>query len=317
MADGELRKDYLLDRYVILARSRAKRPHQFSKEDDKKKASKDFFAPGNEDMTPPETGRISQDDGWKMRWFPNKFAAVRPEGDPDLKTHNDFFTFSDNFGVHEVIVETPDLRKTLADLSEDDLKQLLEVYRDRIEELGSKKGIRYVMVFKNHKKQAGTSIAHSHTQVIAYNIVPADVREKAAAASKYDSCPYCRIIDTERKSDRRISDDGSAVSFCPYASRFPMEAWIFPKDHKKRLKDLGDDELKSMAAHLRNILVKLGRINAPYNFFIHYSPADEDLHMHIEVTPRLATWAGFELGSGTIINAMYPEDAAAFYRENI
>jgi UDPglucose--hexose-1-phosphate uridylyltransferase len=55
-------------------------------------------------------------------------------------------------------------------------------------------------------------------------------------------------------------------------------------------------------------------MDMPYNFYIHYAPKGKKLHMHIEITPRKATWAGFEMGSGIIVNAISPEEAAEYYR---
>lgn len=61
-------------------------------------------------------------------------------------------------------------------------------------------------------------------------------------------------------------------------------------------------------------MVKLKELNAPYNFYLHYAPQGKDLHFHIEVAPRLAIWAGFELGNDIFVNIMSPEEAAKFYR---
>ena len=65
---------------------------------------------------------------------------------------------------------------------------------------------------------------------------------------------------------------------------------------------------------MKKILVKLKQLGVDYNFFLHYAPDGEDLHFHIEVTPQIATWAGFEFSSETVINTVAPEVAAEFYR---
>ena len=76
---GELRKDYVLDRWVIISPKRGKRPHELSK-DAKVVEGKCYFCPGSEDSTPPEIGRVPLNGGWQIRWFENKFAALKPEG---------------------------------------------------------------------------------------------------------------------------------------------------------------------------------------------------------------------------------------------
>jgi len=306
---GELRKDYVLDRWVIIATERGKRPHQFKHKTEMPDV-KDFFAPGNEHLCPPEIYRKEKNGGWQIRVFPNKFPAVKPEGNSTIKTDNKFYTYADAVGKHEVIVETPDNRQ-MWDLSIEEIKDVLEVYNLRINEILKIPGIKYVCVFKNHKREAGTSIIHSHSQVIAYDKVPRVVQEKINASKNHDSCPYCEIIEKEKDSERRCFENDNFVAFAPYASRFPFEVLILPKEHKK---DLNELDLLGLADIIKKVILKLKELNAPYNYVLHYSPSDENLHFQIEVLPRLATWAGFEY-SGTVINTMPPEKAAEFYRE--
>ena len=306
----ELRKDYILDRWVILATNRAKRPHDFKQAAEAEKKDSCVFCPGNEDKTPPEIGRFPQD--WRLRWFPNKFAAVEDKGNATIRKDNGFFTFADAFGYHEVIVETNDHSKQLADLPKKDVAKLFEVYRERIEELDKRDNIEYVQVFKNHGRKAGTSLVHSHSQIIAYNKLPKTVRDELAAVREHDECPYCKIMHIEKNSDRRVYENDTWIAFTPYASRFAFELWFFPKRHFSHEPD--DAELEGIAQLLLKALAKLKELNAPYNYYLHYA-RDEQYHFHVELIPRLNTFAGFEHATGDIINTISPEMAAEFYRE--
>ena len=307
----ELRKDYILDRWVIIATERAKRPHDFIKESTKKKETSCAFCKGSENLTPNEILRIPNDNNWKVRVIPNKFPAVKLQGDYNIKTHNDFYTFAEAYGSHEVVIETPDKDKQLWDIKAEDMKLIFEVYIQRINELLKIPGIKYVQIFKNHEAAAGTSITHSHSQLIAYEKIPHVVENEVKASKNHQSCPYCSIIQKEKDSLRRCFENNNFIAFCPYGSRFPFEIWIFSKQHLTALQECNLDDLSSIT---KQILEKLKQLNAPYNYMIHYSPTKEDnLHFHIEFIPRLSTWAGFEY-SGTIINSMPPEDAARFYR---
>ena len=309
----ELRKDYILDRWVFLASERKIRPREFKTDAKEQKAQICYFCPGNEHLTPPESGRIGKEK-WKIRWFPNKFPAMALEGNPIVKTDNKYFTFSDSYGKHEVIAETRDHDKQLWDLPEEDIREILEVYNNRIQELSRIPNVKYVLVFKNHGEEAGTSLIHSHTQVAAVNIMPVLIQEEVAASKRYNSCPYCEIISVEKQSYRRCFENDSFVAFTPYASRFNYEIWIFPKRHLRALNELTKEELDDCADILTKVVRKLKELNVSYNYYLHYSPENEDLHFHIEVAPRIATWAGFELGSEAVINSVSPEDAARFYR---
>lgn len=310
----ELRKDYILDRWVILASHRKERPKEFKEKGLVKKGEVDFFAPGNEELTPPEIGRVGGAD-WKLRWFANKFPAVDKHGEAGIKTENKFFTFGSAYGDHEVIVETPSAVKQLWDLSVKDIKEVLKVYANRIDELSKDEKVKYVCVLKNHGVQGGTSLTHSHSQVISYNKLPEEVMAEVRACKNHEKCPYCEIILVERKSYRRCFENDYFVAFCPYASRFNYEIWVFPKKHMLNITEFGPEEFNGLAEIMKKILGKLKEVNISYNYFLHYAPQGEDLHFHIEVCPRTAVWGGFELGTGTTINSVTPEDAAEFYRK--
>lgn len=319
----ELRKDYISDKWVILAPGRAKRPHQFKEEKISKKELQEAikkcpFEPGKEKDAPKEIGRISDNKGgWKMRWFPNKFPVVNLEGFSEIKTDNKYFTYGTAFGTHEVLVESPDHSKHLADLSVEDLKLLFNIYSQRIEDLSKIEGIKYVSVFKNYGKGAGASIPHSHSQIISYNEVPSKVRKECKAVSNFYSCPYCEILNIEKDSLRQIWVDDNVVAFCPYASKFHYEVWIFPRRHVKKLSELNESEVTSFVTALSKVLKKLKFIGAEYNYFLNYSPDEHDLHFHLRINPRLAVWAGFEYSTDCVINTITPEEAAKFYNGSL
>ena len=309
---GELRKDYILDRWVILSTGRGKRPKEFVDQQSQKSAAECFFCPGNETMTTVEIGRIEKSGQWQMRWFENKFPALDTGCAPELKTHNRFYTFALNCGNHEIVVETNEHAKQLADLSTSEITTLFTVFAQRIRDLSSNKNVKYVSVFKNHGVHAGTSLVHSHSQIMAMPFVPALVMDEVLASRKFVHCPYCAIIESEKNSARRCFENDAWVAFAPYASRFNYEVWLFPKQHVKSLAEL--NSFDGLADILKKVLVKLKELNCSYNFCLHYAPRNHDLHLHIEVLPRIAVWGGFELGTHAIINSVFPEDAAQFYR---
>ncbi len=310
----ELRKDYTLDRWVIVASVRSKRPREYEQKTKAKEQKTCVFCPGNEALTPPEIGRIEKNNKWSLRWFPNKFPFVEQKGSQKIKTKNKFFTHSSAYGKHEVITDTNKHNMQLWGTKKEHIKLLLEVINKRIVALQKLKNIKYILVFKNHGEKAGTSIIHSHTQIVAISNVPSEVKSEIAATKKYKNCPYCDIIKIERKSKRKCFENKTFLAFAPYASRFNYETWIFPKKHIKTLNELKDNEMLDLAEILQKGLSKLKELNMSYNLYLHYSPKKEDLHFHIEVTPRIATWAGFEFSSGITINSVMPEEAAKFYR---
>ncbi len=311
---GELRKDYVIDRYVIIASDREKRPNEFASQ--KNKETKDeicYFCPGNENTTPSEIYRFPEGQKeWQIRVFPNKFAAVKPEGRSDIKTDNNFFSYSDAYGYHEVIVETPNHNETLSDLTEEKIANVFKVIKKRISVNMNCPNVKYVSVFKNFGERAGTSIKHTHCQLIAYNIIPDIILKKEHFVKKHQDCPYCYIIQIEKDSFRRCFENASFVAFTPYASRFPFEIWVFPKRHILNITEFNEQEYVYLADIMKKIFIKLKNLNADYNFYLQYGI--EKMHFHIEITPRLSIQAGFELATNTFINTLSPENAAEYYR---
>ncbi len=315
--ENELRRDYFTERRVILSVGRGKRPTDYKQSPapvaDTSKGC--YFCPGNESSTPPETMRVEEAGEWTIRVFPNMFPAATKE--PWTESEH----LMPSYGYHEVVVESPDHAATLADMPADRIARVLSVYSRRADSMLSDPQVGYALVFKNHGRVAGASLAHTHTQIISTPIVPAQVREEVEGAAKYKarkgSCPLCDAQEKESQGPRAIFDDGKAAAFAPYASRSPFEAWAMPIRHVRALNELSPEEMLSLAESLRLVLSRLknGLNDPPYNMFLHMSPPGGDLHLHFEILPRTSVLAGFELGSGIVINTLAPEKAAEFYRQ--
>jgi len=319
---AELRKDYLRNRWVIIVPERSKRPQEYKKaiEPESEEVRKNcFFCAGNEHLTPPEVMRVEKKGKWIMRVFPNKFPAVDVNGDSEIRQNDSFFTSSHAYGRHEIVVETPNHNETLGDLDTDRIKQALELYINRIKALTTDPKIKQVAVFKNEGKEAGASIRHTHTQIIAYNRLAETVDNEEQAAMDFEKksgkCPYCEIIKAEAKGPRKIMETRHAIAFAPYASRFPFEVKLFPKRHVNSIVDFSSAELKDYAKILKKILSKLKIMNAPYNLYFHNASQGKSLHCHVKINPRMFSWGGFEYATGCIINTVPPEEAAKFYRK--
>jgi len=304
----DLRKDYFLERWSIVAPGRKARPRELKKEPDIPSKTC-FFCPGNEHLTTPEIGRLGKP--WQMRWFPNKYPAFETKGNPSVSKKG-LLVHQAAYGKHEIIVETP-TKKQLWDFNVQDMVTLLKVYNQRIQDLENKKHTKYVLVVKNQGHDAGASLIHSHTQVASLNLIPTALKAELSAYAK-GKCNYCKVIDVEKKSARKCFENSSVVAFAPYASRFNYELWILPKRHVKRLSDFSEKELRDFAVILAKALKKIKKMGAAYNYYIHYAPAGSNLHFHLELTPRVEKWAGIELSSGITIINYSPEEAAKFYR---
>ncbi len=286
---------------------------------------------GNEDKTPPEVlafrgnGTPPNSPGWSLRVVPNKFPALRIEG--NLNREGDgIYDKMNGIGAHEVVVETPLHQENLATLPVQAVERVLLAYRERIIDLRRDTRLRYVMVFKNHGMAAGASLEHSHSQIIALPIIPRRVTEEVEGARTYfhykDRCVYCDIIHQElQQKSRIVSENEAFLSIAPYASRFPFETWILPKMHAPSFENTEPSQYASASAILSETLGKLNRVlnDPPYNYILHTSSSPEQdrehYHWHFEIMPKLTKVAGFEWGTGFYINPTPPEQASAYLKE--
>lgn len=328
----ELRRDVVSGRWVIIATERASRPTDFSKGREwVTAADRDRcpFCPGREDQTPPEIFAVrpsgADGSGWRVRVVPNKYPALRIEGELNVEGAP-LFEHMDAVGAHEVIVETPEHDTHLGLLPDEQVADVLRTYRERYVDLDRDPRFKYALLFRNHGRTAGASLSHPHSQLIALPVIPRRAEEELEVARRYFAdharCLYCDVVAAELEAGERVVYENDLfLAYEPYASRFPFETWVVPKFHQASFGQLEDEELVELADALGATLHKLHAAldNPPYNFVVHsapYEPLPEHLyHWHIEVMPRLTSVAGFEWGTGFYINVVPPEQAAAFLRD--
>ena len=328
---SDLRKDPIVGRWVIIATDRAKRPQDFARFEPTKIGGFCPFCKGNEANTPPEILAYREphsnpnNPGWRVRVVPNKFPALTVEGALN-KRGDGIYDLMNGVGAHEVIIECPHHETSMSRLSVDNIREVLWVYRDRLVDLKRDPRLVHGLIFKNVGALAGATLDHSHSQLIVTPVVPISVWEEMTGSLEFYNyrgrCIYCDMIQQELATGSRIVlDTPNFVVFCPFASRFPFETWVLPKQHSSHYENIPRQGVEEMGMVLKTILSKLELAldDPPYNFIIHTAPFDTKelphYHWHLEIIPRLTRIAGFEWGSGFYINPVLPEQAGAFLRE--
>lgn len=328
---SELRLDLATGEWVIIATDRARRPHEFRRVDTVGETPRETcpFCPGREALTPGELYREPEDGPWSVRVVPNKFPALSPgteEAPPVPSDPAGMFLRRPGKGHHEVIIESPDHGARLASMSCEAIAAVLRAYRARYQALRREPDdAQLIIIFKNSGEEAGTSLSHPHSQLVATPIVPLWIQTKHAMARRYwdanRRCLYCDLLDAELAGKERVLLETEAFGvFQPFASRLPFETWIMPKRHTPSFGDIRDDELLELAQILRATfrLLARGLGPFPYNYVIYSAPAGEEDRRfylwHLEILPRLTMIAGFEMGSRIFINTAAPEVTAAYLR---
>lgn len=326
---SELRQDLVTGEWVVISPKRKKRPSTpFIEAHYRYKEQTEciFCDPVKSNQEKDVLIYYDKNKRWIVRVFPNKYPAFQRRNSLNKKLHGPYLT-EDAIGFHEVVV-TRDHKRSLAYLNPSEVAVVLRAYQERYIKLMNKKFVDYILVFYNHGRTAGASVAHPHSQLIAMPFVSMDIQKEIRGAEDYflknRECVFCRMVDQELTEKKRIVFQNEYfVVFCPFASRMGYEMWLAPKEHHPYFERLEQGGRDKAAEALKEALSRLDKLleEPDYNFYLHTSPCDGRIHSyyhwHIEILPKYSTWAGFELGTGIEINTVVPEIAARELREII
>ncbi len=328
---SDLRKDPILDHWVIVAADRSQRPGAPIESPPFEPGLPCPFCEGNEDETPHEVLAFREASGevdrphWRVRVVPNKFPAMEPFG-AARPLDEGMYRRLDAYGAHEVVIESPRHLLSTSDLSTAELAEVFLAYQMRLAHWKRDPRMAYGQVFKNVGQAAGASMEHAHSQLLVIPRVPSVIAAEMTAALNYfrqhGCCPFCEMVRQELEAgERMIEETAHHLAFAPFAARLPFETWILPRRHAGHYEDTPREQLEDLAGVVRSVILRLEAVvgRCAYNYVLHTTPFDTTApphyHWHIEVVPILARTAGFELGTGWYINLVPPEEAASKMRE--
>ena len=325
---SELRQDIITGDWVVIAMARGKRPGEFVKK-------REPYPPmtGQCPFCFPEETKQEKDvlifrrsDGeWSLRVLPNKYPAF--SRNQPLKSFEEGPYFGMNgIGYHEVII-TRDHTRQIALMDPLEVAEIVDAYQDRYLSLMSKKSVNLIEIFHNHGREAGATIEHPHSQLMAIPVISPGIRLELDGAEIYHKtnrkCVYCTIAKWELESKKRLLfENDSFLAFCPYSSRGAFEVWVMPKEHKPYFERISNEEKIDLGEALQKSIGAIYKTleDPAYNFYLHTSPSDgkdyPHYHWHIEILPHTSTWAGFELSTGIEISTIEPEQAAEELRKH-
>jgi len=307
---SEIRYCKLRDTDVIIAPKRLHRPTQFDTPTEHYTIDECPFEVGNEDATPTEIYRTSDKNGeWITRVVPNLYNALDIDEENSSKREG-FFTKKSAFGAHEVIIETPSHDKS-AD------RYTIEQWSAYL------KTVNHIQVFKNHGSKAGATLKHPHSQIIATGFIPQEVRAGYKRCEDYYNIHQRTLLmditgEELRVGKRVIYENNTFAAFAPYASLYPFETMISPKEHIGSINSLNQQQIHDLAQILKNIYKKLYGVLGEFHYNMIFKNPIESLEyytFHIQIIPRIYMLAGYELATGMRINPVTPEMAAQKLKE--
>lgn len=318
---SELRFDSISKDWVVIATGRARKPNAFKKERRIKHEAPKKNCP---------FCKISEKENPILILkntivIPNKYPAFIPYPKLEKRKEGRFYQRINAVGFHELVI-TKDHKKSIAQLSIDQIKEIFDVYQQRYLALQKEKFVNYISIFHNHGKEAGASIAHPHSQIITTPLIDRDLSEALINSQNYffkkKKCIYCEMNKWEMRLKKRIvfENEGFLV-VCPFASKVTFETIISPKKHSAYFETISDNEKWLLAEAFKQTLGKLYKAlsDPAYNFYLHTSPCNNKsypyYHWHWTILPKTSVWAGFEIGTKMEISTIEPEKAAEYLRK--
>lgn len=318
-----MRLNPLTGRWVTIVAERAERPSDFAPRTpsiETEPVRPCPFCPGNEESTPPAIVTVDEAGSWQMRVVKNRYPAY--EGDDGFVVHHlgPVHCMAEASGIHEVFVYTPKHDSGLHELSDRHAAEVVDVLQRRLAQQAADEHVRYTQVIVNHGREAGASIAHPHAQILGLPYVPGEILDEERAFARFaGGCLLCTTIEAELAAEERVVfADDDVLCVAPFWSGTPYELLIMPRHHEAHLQDTNETSAAAMGRAIRDAVQMLNATlgDVAYNLGVHTAPHEHtgNYHWHVHIWPNLVTQAGFERGTGVMINVIPPEQAADVLR---
>ena len=314
-----MRLNPLTGRWVTIVAERSERPSDFAPRSQQVESDPTLpcpFCPGNEGSSAPALETIGEGGDWEMRILPNKYPAFDGSEPFAVRHIGPVHVMAEASGIHEVFVYTRDHAGGIEQFDDRYASDIMQALKRRLIDHANSPNIRYTQAIVNHGREAGASLAHPHGQLLGLPFVPGEILEEERSFSRFESaCILCATVEAELAGGQRVvlaTDD--ALVICPYWSGVAYEMLIIPRQHELHLQDASDDSLAAVGKAIRDALIHLGEIfgDVSYNLVFHTAPHHHTgaFHWHVHLWPKISTVAGFERGTGVMINIVPPESAA-------
>jgi UDPglucose--hexose-1-phosphate uridylyltransferase len=321
---SQLRLNPLTGRWVTIVSERSGRPSDFAPRLAQVESDPDRpcpFCPGHENGVSPMLESVADDGQWRMRVVPNLYPAF--DGHETFSVHHlgPVHIVAEASGSHEVFILTRDHNTGMHGIEREDAAEVMRLLARRLAEHAQQPHLRYTQAIINHGREAGASLTHPHGQLLGLSFVPGEIIEEQRAFHRFEGgCILCTTIESELVDGKRViySNDDVLV-IAPFWSGSPYEMLVIPRHHDPHITDSDNSTLSAVGYVLRDALNAVRSLHGDvaYNVVLHTAPHHYNgaYHWHVHVLPKLVTTAGFEAGTGVMINIVPPEAAAAMLRE--
>lgn len=274
------------------------------------------------------SGRVP-DGGFQVLRYPNDFPALSQSPPVPDDVAGGIFETAPAYGKCEVLLYSDKHTATLAELDDQHVQKLAELWRECFVDISADEKIKYVYIFENRGDVVGVTMPHPHGQVYGYSFIPKKISEEIAGAAEYydknGSNIFLDLLKQEKVDGRRIIFENEHFTvYVPFFSPITYGVHVMANRQAPHLAAMTDSEIASLGKTLRDccgMYDSLFDTAFPYMMCMHNAPVnsgdyDKLWQFHIEFFPPMRTadkqqfFASSETGAGAWCNPTSPEEKA-------
>jgi UDPglucose--hexose-1-phosphate uridylyltransferase len=270
--------------------------------------------------------------------FANDYAALLPDSpDPGQDSASPLLRAKPARGLCKVLCFHPDHSLTLARMTREEIRTVVDAWANEHQELAALDWIEYVQIFENRGAMMGASNPHPHGQIWSTSFVPDEPAAETVAQQEHlalsGCCLLCEYVAAEQAAasageSRIIFENQAFIALVPWWATWPFEVLLLSRRHLGSMPDLTSDERDGLADALNRLTTRFDNLfetSFPYTMGFHQAPTDrarhEEWHFHAHFYPPLLRSAtvrkfmvGFEM-LGMPQRDITPEAAAQRLRD--
>ncbi len=312
------RLNMLTNEWIQVSPHRTQRPWQ-GQQEESASGNKTTYDPGCY-LCPGNTragGKVNPD--YKSTFaFDNDFSALLPDVADSQINEECLLIGRSEKGICRVICFSPRHDLTLPEMSQKEVKTVVDLWVDQYVELGARSYINYVQIFENKGEIMGCSNPHPHGQIWAQESIPEEPLKELVQQEKYYKKHGRTLLqdylDLELgKKERIVTTNDHFVALVPFWAFWPYETIVISRRPFARFTDMSNDEKEGLADIVRKVTIKydnLFNVSFPYSAGFHPAPTDgkehPEWHFHMHFYPpllRSATIKKFSVGYEMLANA--------------
>jgi UDPglucose--hexose-1-phosphate uridylyltransferase len=264
--------------------------------------------------------------------FVNDYAALMPdEPGPVESLSSPLLVAQPARGLCKVLCYHPDHSLTLARMTREEIRSVVDAWTQQYEEIGGLGWVKYVQIFENRGAMMGASNPHPHGQIWSTDFVPDEPAAETSAQREHlartGHCLLCDYLEAElaaaTEQGRVVFQNPHFVAIVPWWAVWPFEVLLVSRRHLGSMQEFNGEERDGLADALKRLTTRFDNLfdtSFPYTMGFHQSPTDGEAHLewhfHAHFYPPLLRSAtvrkfmvGFEM-LGMPQRDITPEDAA-------